>query len=48
MKIVSPLLRRVVYPVLSSAGVFRRIPPGLAVVTYHGVMPPGYVAVDAA
>lgn len=49
MKIVSPLLKRVVYPALSSAGVFRRTSaPGLAVVTYHGVMPPGYEAVDAA
>ncbi len=49
MKIVSPLLKRVVYPALASAGVFRRTSaPGLAIVTYHGVMPPGYEAVDAA
>src|SRR5579862_2742652 len=49
MKIVSPFLKRVLYPSLSVAGIFRGISsPGLAVVTYHGVRPPGYQPVDAA
>jgi peptidoglycan/xylan/chitin deacetylase (PgdA/CDA1 family) len=48
MRIVSPLLKRVVYPALSRTGVFHRTSAsGLAVVTYHGVTPPGYEAVDA-
>jgi peptidoglycan/xylan/chitin deacetylase (PgdA/CDA1 family) len=47
MKIVSPLLKRVVYPSLAKAGVFRRTAPeGLAVVTYHGILPPGYELAD--
>lgn len=49
MRIVSPFLKRVAYPALSKAGVFHRAPgPGLAVVTYHGVLPPGYELVDSA
>lgn len=49
MRIVSPLLKRVVYPALSSVGAFRRIAKtGLAVVTYHGIIPSGYESVDAA
>jgi peptidoglycan/xylan/chitin deacetylase (PgdA/CDA1 family) len=49
MRFVSPFLKKVLYPSLSAAGVFRRSSaPGLAVVTYHGVMPPGYEPVDAA
>jgi len=49
MRIVSPLLKSVVYPALSRAGVFHRTSAsGLAVVTYHGVMPRGYEPVDAA
>ena len=48
MRIVSPLLKRVVYPALASARVFSRISvPGLAIVTYHGLMPPGYERVDS-
>ena len=48
MRIVSPLLKRVVYPALATAGLFRRTnAAGLAVVTYHGVLPPGYIPVDA-
>ena len=48
MRIVSPFLKRVLYPALSLAGVFWRTPAqGLAVVTYHGVLPQGYEAVDA-
>ena len=48
MRIVSPFLKRVVYPSLSLAGAFRRTSaPGLAVVTYHGVLPEEYEPVDA-
>ena len=47
MRIVSPFLKRVVYPALSGAGAFRRsTASGLAVVTYHGVLPQGYEGVD--
>jgi peptidoglycan/xylan/chitin deacetylase (PgdA/CDA1 family) len=49
MRFVSPFLKKILYPSLSAAGVFRRpSAPGLAVVTYHGVVPRGYEAVDAA
>jgi peptidoglycan/xylan/chitin deacetylase (PgdA/CDA1 family) len=49
MRIVSPFLKRVVYPSLSAAGVLHRTaPPGLAVVTYHGVLPEEYKPVDPA
>jgi peptidoglycan/xylan/chitin deacetylase (PgdA/CDA1 family) len=49
MKLVSPLLKRVVYPSLSSLGYFRRSARNgeLCVVTYHGVRPSGYVSSDA-
>jgi len=49
MRIVSPFLKRVAYPSLAAAGVFRRwAAPGLAVLTYHGVLPAGYEPVDPA
>ena len=49
MRFVSPLLKRVVYPVLAKAGVFRRSAgEGLAVVTYHGIRPVGYDPIDPA
>jgi peptidoglycan/xylan/chitin deacetylase (PgdA/CDA1 family) len=49
MRIVSPFLKGVLYPALSITGVFRRTSArGLAVVTYHGVLPQGYEVVDAA
>jgi peptidoglycan/xylan/chitin deacetylase (PgdA/CDA1 family) len=49
MKFVSPFLKRVVYPSLSGAGVFRRTTArGLAVITYHGVIPNAYEPLDAA
>jgi peptidoglycan/xylan/chitin deacetylase (PgdA/CDA1 family) len=49
MRIVSPLLRRVVYPSLARAGLLRRAAGrGLAVVTYHGVLPQGYEPTDSA
>jgi peptidoglycan/xylan/chitin deacetylase (PgdA/CDA1 family) len=49
MRIVSPFLKRVLYPAMSMAGIFRRTSAsGLAAVTYHGVLPQGYKTVDAA
>jgi|SRR5579872_149901 len=49
MRIVSPLLKNLVYPLLSEGGVFHRTSAsGIAIVTYHGVVPPGYELVDAA
>ena len=36
-----------VYPCLAGAGYFRSVArPGLAVITYHGVLPPGYKPID--
>jgi peptidoglycan/xylan/chitin deacetylase (PgdA/CDA1 family) len=49
MRIVSPFLKNVLYPSLSSVGIFRHTSAtGLAIVTYHGVTPEGYEAVDPA
>ena len=49
MRIVSPLLKNLVYPTLAMAGAFRRTSStGVAVLTYHGVMPHGYESVDGA
>jgi peptidoglycan/xylan/chitin deacetylase (PgdA/CDA1 family) len=49
MRLVSPFLKRVVYPSMSKAGLFRRLPAeGLAVVTYHGVIPVKYQQIDPA
>ncbi len=49
MRIVSPFLKKVLYPTLSGVGFFRRAAgAGLAVVTYHGVLPRGYEPVDPA
>ena len=49
MRIVSPLLKRVLYPTLSRAGVLRRpSDSGPAVLTYHGILPAGYTRRDAA
>lgn len=48
MRIVSPLLKNLVYPTLAVSGSFRRnSATGLAVVTYHGVMPQGHESVDS-
>ncbi|HLW85839.1 MAG TPA: polysaccharide deacetylase family protein [Candidatus Sulfotelmatobacter sp.] len=48
MKVVSPLLKRVVYPSFAKAGVFRRTAAqGLAVLAYHGILPRGYESTDA-
>jgi len=47
MRIVSPLLKRVVYPCLASSGYLRSRANGeLCVVTYHGVLPSGYKVRD--
>jgi peptidoglycan/xylan/chitin deacetylase (PgdA/CDA1 family) len=50
MKLVSPLLKHVAYPLLSSTGYFQRSARDgkLCVVTYHGVRPTGYVSQDEA
>jgi peptidoglycan/xylan/chitin deacetylase (PgdA/CDA1 family) len=48
MRLVSPLLKRVVYPCLAGTGYLRgRANDGdLCVVTYHGVLPAGYAVTD--
>jgi peptidoglycan/xylan/chitin deacetylase (PgdA/CDA1 family) len=49
MRIVSPLLKHVVYPGLSRSGYLRRSASGgPAVVTYHGILPSGYAVRDPA
>jgi len=49
MRIVSPVLKRVVYPGLARSGYLRRYARGgqLCVVTYHGIRPAGYRSLDA-
>jgi peptidoglycan/xylan/chitin deacetylase (PgdA/CDA1 family) len=48
MRLVSPLLKRVVYPGLSKAGYLRHAArAGPAVLTYHGVLPAGYKIVHS-
>ncbi len=43
MRLVSPALKHIVFPVLSRSGYLRQtVGAGPAVVTYHGVFPPGY------
>ena len=47
MRLISPLLKHVVYPGLSRSGYLRRLTnAGPAVVTYHGVLPRGYALHD--
>lgn len=49
MKLVSPFLKYVVYPYLAGSGYLRRRRgAGPAIVTYHGVLPPGYEPMDPA
>jgi peptidoglycan/xylan/chitin deacetylase (PgdA/CDA1 family) len=49
MRVISPLLKRVVYPGLSRSGYLRRSATGgPVVVTYHGILPPGYGVRDPA
>jgi len=49
MRVVSPFLKRVVYPSLSRAGVLQRQSSDrkLSVITYHGVAPAGYQRLDS-
>src|ERR1700691_3986057 len=48
MSLVSPLLKRAIYPALHHSGWLARVPPpgGYAVVNYHGVVPDDYSADD--
>jgi peptidoglycan/xylan/chitin deacetylase (PgdA/CDA1 family) len=47
MRLVSPLLKHVLYPGLFKAGFLRRaVGAGPAVLTYHGVLPAGYKIID--
>jgi peptidoglycan/xylan/chitin deacetylase (PgdA/CDA1 family) len=47
VRFVSPILKRVVYPSLASMGSFRGTARhGLAVITYHGVLPRHYKPID--
>jgi peptidoglycan/xylan/chitin deacetylase (PgdA/CDA1 family) len=47
VKLVSPLLKHVLYPGLSKAGYLRRVArTDAAVLTYHGVLPAGYKTID--
>jgi peptidoglycan/xylan/chitin deacetylase (PgdA/CDA1 family) len=49
LRFVSPALKHIVFPVLSRSGYLRRsVGAGPAVVTYHGVFPPGYEVRNAA
>ena len=47
MRVVSPLLKHVIYPGLSKAGYLRRAAQSApTVLTYHGVLPAGYKIID--
>jgi peptidoglycan/xylan/chitin deacetylase (PgdA/CDA1 family) len=49
MRLVSPFLKRVVYPGLAKTGYLRRnAGAGPAIVTYHGILPAGYKEIDSA
>jgi peptidoglycan/xylan/chitin deacetylase (PgdA/CDA1 family) len=49
LRFVSPALRHILFPVLSRSGYLRRSAgAGPAVVTYHGVFPPGYKIINSA
>jgi peptidoglycan/xylan/chitin deacetylase (PgdA/CDA1 family) len=48
MRLLSPILHRVIYPVLGSVGYFHSRPAArVTVITYHGVLPEGYESEDA-
>lgn len=48
MRLLSPILQRVVYPALGRTGYFHaRAGSSVSVVTYHGVVPEGYRSKDA-
>jgi peptidoglycan/xylan/chitin deacetylase (PgdA/CDA1 family) len=47
LRFITPILKRVIYPCLAGTGYFRsNARPGLAVITYHGVLPPDYKPID--
>lgn len=47
MRFVSPLLKHAVFPGLAKMGYLRRRDgPGPAILTYHGIMPRGYLLMD--
>lgn len=47
MRVVSSLLKSLVYPCLAGAGYFRsRKGTGVAVITYHGLVPPDFQRID--
>jgi len=47
MRFVTPILKKVVYPSMAGAGSFRSIArQGVAVITYHGLLPEGYRPMD--
>ncbi len=47
MRLLSPILQRVVYPALGTAGYFHsRASSRVSVVSYHGVLPTGYQSLD--
>src|SRR5262249_11986603 len=49
LRVVSPFLKRVIYPLVASTGYLRRhLGMGPAVVTYHGILPRNYRSVDLA
>lgn len=48
MRVISPLLKHLVYPGLAQAGYFQRgADVGPVVITYHGVMPPSYCSLNS-
>lgn len=47
MKLVSPILKQVVYPALSSMHYLKSDSDAPIVLTYHGVLPAGYIPTDA-
>ena len=48
MRLLSPILHRVIYPVLGSVGYFHSRPLApVTAITYHGVLPAEYKSEDA-
>jgi len=47
MRLVSPLLKHVIYPGLSGTGYFEAASQGPAVLTYHGILPSDYESSDS-
>jgi len=47
MRLLSPILQRVVYPAMGATGYFHaRRHSSISVITYHGVLPDGYRVID--